>query len=380
MIARIIIPILLIALLTYGYLYKTYVRRRRWWVQALFFLWVGALLAEVVYAARWPDYFPDSMGELETCIHVLVAGLAVPALIALGSALGRRFRRQRRGEIAGSALALALLGAYVYGMTAGFSQLEVKHMELAFSDLPEAFDGYRIVQFSDAHVGTYVGCRESILRRAVDSIKAQEADLVVFTGDLQNKRADEIVPYRRLLGSIKAPDGVLAVLGNHDYSLYTAASEEAKDSLLQRTEEEIRLLGWTLLKNENRIVRRGEDSIVVAGMENDGEGRFPQLGDMQKTMSGVDPRAFVVMLEHDPRSWRRKILPEGTAQLTLSGHTHGGQFSILGLTPAAVIYSECEGLYTEGARMLYVSRGLGGVIALRLGTPGEIVVITLRKK
>ena len=127
-------------------------------------------------------------------------------------------------------------------------------------------------------------------------------------------------------------------------------------------------------------MRRGNDSIVIAGMENDGEGRFPQLGNLGNALYGVKRSDFIVMLEHDPSSWRRKILPKSHTQLTLSGHTHGMQFSLFGWSPMSLLGKECMGLYRIGDRALYVSKGLGGVIPFRFGATGEIVVIKLKKK
>ena len=270
---------------------------------------------------------------------------------------------------------------FIYGTYVGFYKFEVKRVELAFDDLPPAFDGYKIVQWSDAHVGTMTGRREQILRRAIDSINAQKADMVVFTGDLQNKRSEEITPFKELLGSIKAKDGVFSVLGNHDYPMNYSNDEDLFDLYADfgrrcSIDEE---LGWRLLSNEHVTVRRGDQHIVVAGMENDGKGRFPDLGDVQNTLWGVSRDEFVVMLEHDPTAWRRKILPHSHTQLTLSGHTHAMQFALFGLSPVSLKYKEAWGLYSIGQRRIYVTKGLGGVVPIRFGTPGEIVVITLKR-
>lgn len=258
-------------------------------------------------------------------------------------------------------------------------RLDVRHVEFASEDLPASFDGYRIVQFSDAHVASYTGWREPLLRRAVDSINAQAADLIVFTGDLQNKLPDEILPHREVLSSLHAKDGVISVLGNHDYPMYIDADPFQKDALLGKTcslEEE---LGWRLLCNQHYRLHRGGDSIIIAGMENDGEGRFPELGDINRTLHGLNQHTFVVMLEHDPTAWRRKILTHSHSQLTLSGHTHGGQFEFLGLTPAALRYDEYGGMYYMGSRAMNVSTGLSGVLPIRFGVTPEIVVVTLKR-
>ena len=273
--------------------------------------------------------------------------------------------------------------AFLWGTYIEFGQLEVVRVDFASSDLPDAFDGYRIVQFSDAHVGTYTGCRSDILRRAVDSINAQHADVVVFTGDLQNKEPEEIAAQKAQLSRIKARDGIFSVLGNHDYTMYTDLDDPIDIGRNQGNTEGFQLdLGWQLLKNSHRYIRRDSSRIVIAGMENDGEpgGRFPQKGDVNAALSGVRRSDFVVMLEHDPTCWRRKILPHCHAQLTLSGHTHGGQLQLMGWSLASLRYREVEGMYYAGPRALYVSKGLGGVVPFRLGAKPEIVVITLHKK
>ena len=281
-------------------------------------------------------------------------------------------------------LALPLLCCwyvFLWGTYVGFSKLEVKHVDLYFSDLPEAFEGYKIVQFCDAHLGTYTGRRADILRRAVDSINAQKADAVVFTGDLQNKEPSEIKQHEAQLERIKARDGIFSVLGNHDYTMYTDLTDPVDIGRNQGNTEGYQMdMGWTLLMNERRIIRRDSSRIVIAGMENDGEGRFPQRGNINSALYGLSRNDFVVMLEHDPTSWRRRILPHSHTQLTLSGHTHGGQLSILGLTPAMFSYREYQGLYRIGERTLYVSKGLGAVVPFRFGASPEIVVIRLHRK
>ena len=268
----------------------------------------------------------------------------------------------------------------LYGHFVGFRQLAVRHVEFASVDLPAAFDGYRIVQFSDAHIATMTGSNEWLLTRAIDSINAQRADMIVFTGDIQNVYPDELTSQTSHLRRLSAKDGVYAVLGNHDYAVYQSCDSMEREQNCQQTIANIRQMGFTLLLNENRIIFRDSDSIVIAGMENWGKvKRMPRKGDVKKTLKGISDNAFVVMLQHDPNCWREHILPECRAQLTLSGHTHGGQFSIFGWSPVAFNYDEWADMTYEGNRALYVSTGLGALIPFRLNQPGEIVVITLKK-
>lgn len=293
----------------------------------------------------------------------------------------------RWGAFAGFLFVWCLVG---YGFFVGYEQLEIHHVEFASSDLPPSFDGYRVVHFSDAHVGTMSGSRQWLLQRAVDSINALRADAIVFTGDLQNIVPDEIDALIPILSQLRAKDGVFCVLGNHDYAVYQTGSEAEKTANCQKTIDAERRAGWTVLLNEHRIIRRDTDSIVIAGMENWGKvKRMPRRGDVAQTLAGLteqpsdnqhQPSPFIVMLQHDPTCWREHILPECRAQLTLSGHTHGGQFSVLGFSPVVFSYDECGGMYCEDARGLYVSTGLGALIPFRLGLPGEIVEITLKSK
>lgn len=317
---------------------------------------------------------------LDPDTYILIGWVVLLMLSVLaGVVLYLQHRRWVRWCV--SSLMLLIWAGFLYGSYVGFSQFRVLEVEYASADLPEAFDGYRILQFGDAHLGTFEGKRRELLERMVDSIKAQHADMIVFTGDLQNKHPDEVTSFMKLLSSIKAPDGVYSVLGNHDYPDYLGTDDPFEISgLTGRSVENHKLLGWDLLCNSHRFIHRGNDSIVIAGMDNDGEGRFPQNGDISQTLSRVHRNQFVVMLEHDPSSWRRKILPHCHAQLTLSGHTHGGQLSLFGWSPASLRYKEYSGIYRMGGRALCVTQGIGGVIPFRLGTPAEIVVITLKRK
>lgn len=310
---------------------------------------------------------------------VIVAFVVVPLVVFF---LCRFLLPRRWGKKVGVCISLLVFLFAVYGMFVGYEQLEVRHVEFRSKDLPAAFDGYRIVQFSDAHIGTMTGMRKWLLERDVDSMLAQHPDMIVFTGDLQNVYPEELVEHLPQLQRLKAPDGVYSVLGNHDYATYQPGDSLTKEASNRRTQALERKAGWTLLMNEHRIICRDSDSIVIAGMENWGTvKRMPRRGDVAKTLTGLSSQLpFVIMLQHDPTAWREKILKECQAQLTLSGHTHGGQADIFGYSPASLSYEVYGGWAYEGSRALFVSTGLGALIPFRLGLPGEIVVITLRKE
>lgn len=301
------------------------------------------------------------------------------------------FHTQRNyGSWAGGAVVLFAIYIIIYGCTIGFSKLDVRRITFVSADLPDEFDGYRIVHFSDAHLGTYGQSRQHILARNVDSINSLHPDLIVFTGDIQNLEPSEIKPQMQILSRLHAKDGVISCLGNHDYPIYVRdASPQQKAANLRETIGLQRQMGWKVLLNENvRITRDSrhpgdsatvKPSIIIAGMENDGDGRrFPMMGNISKTLHGVGDSDFVVMLQHDPTHWRDKILKECHAQLTLSGHTHASQFMLLGWSPVQYFYDDWAGVTDIDGRAINVSTGMGGFIPFRFGVPGEICLITLK--
>ena len=336
------------------------------------------------------NFIPDNPTIIY--IYLFLLGLiAIPKVVYMlfslaGLSFSHLFHRKKSahphknyGNLIGLICVPILWFILIYGSFVGFSELEINRHTYTSPDIPKAFNGYRIVQFSDAHVGSYTDSRKEILQRAVDSINALRPDLIVFTGDLQNVKPEELYSQMDILSRLKAKDGVYSVLGNHDYAKYVDCSEAEKAANCRETVSLEKQLGWTLLQNEHRYIERGKSRIVIAGMENDGDGKnFPQKGNISKTLKGVDDDDFILMLEHDPSSWRRKIIPDGRAQLTLSGHTHKMQFSLFGWCPLSLTGKEVNGWYKEDEQSLFVSAGLGGLIPFRFGAPGEVVLITLK--
>jgi len=307
-------------------------------------------------------------------IYIRFIIITVLFLIALTATTIWAYKRRQKLVLAGAAVVwyIALYGTFI-----GFQKLEVNHQTYTSAELPKAFDGYKIVLFSDAHVGSYRGMNEWLLQRTVDSINAQKPDMIVFTGDLQNVNPQEIAHHMSTLSQLKAKDGVYSVLGNHDYDKYLLEKDGLNTMPCAETIALEKRMGWHLLQNENCTIKRGNDSLTIAGLDNDGDGkRFPQRGNVKKALQGASP--FVIMLEHDPSAWRRKILPDGRAQLTLSGHTHNMQFALFGWAPMKLTGKEINGWYEEGRQSLFVTAGLGGLIPFRFGATGEIVVIELK--
>lgn len=385
MIARIFFLIILAAILPDIYIYRRYLRHRfdlGLWQRLMWWLPGAAMIAVTLVYAMIDNFAPDNLTWFN--IYLFMLGLIVvpKALFVMSSLMGRLLRRlfklrRNWGNYIGLVLVLGQLYVLFTGSMTGTDRLAVKQVTIEFDDLPSAFDGYRIVQFSDIHLGSM---RTELMERAVVEINKQHADLIAFTGDIQNMRPQELTRFAPLLSRLRAKDGVYSVLGNHDYSQYMPKLDDAqKKTNEMQTRNFQTSVGWNLLLNDNRIVRRSADSIVIAGEENDGRPPFPQKANLSKTLHGISAQSFVVMLQHDPSAWRRSILPKCKAQLTLSGHTHGGQASIFGLRPTEFLGKEDAGLYREGNRALYVSTGLGGFVPFRFHMDPEVVVITLKK-
>lgn len=383
MIARISIIILLVTLLPDIYMYRRYVKRRLGNVWARIAWWLPTLLIMVstIGVSLTRDFAPHNLTLFNTYLFI-TALVVLPkltfVLCSLAGRLARRMLKLRRnwGNYVGLVLVLGELYILFHGTMVGTDRLNVRQVTIEFDDLPTPFDGYRIAQFTDVHLGSM---KDELMLRAVTAIDDMRPDLIVFTGDIQNMGPDELPRFAQTLKRLKAKDGVMSVLGNHDYSRYVNLPPDEALRNERMTRDFETSVGWQLLLNDNRIVRRGSDSIVIAGGENDGRPPFPAKADLKKTLRGIDAKSFVVMLQHDPSAWRRHILPQTNAQLTLSGHTHGGQISLFGLRPTELVGKEDDGLYVEGKRKLFVSTGLGGFIPFRFYMNPEVVEITLKR-
>ena len=280
------------------------------------------------------------------------------------------------GIAVGAVISLAML----YGMLCGWNRLTVKQVDLSFANLPAEFDGYRVLQLSDLHVGTY-GSDTTFLHKVVQRVNQEQPDLVVMTGDLINTTPTEIAPFEQTLSELRAKDGVMAVLGNHDYCLYGFRERPAiqREGMRQVMQAETRM-GWQVLLNEHRLIRRGDAQIAIVGVENTGKPPFPEIGDLSGAMKELPDTTFRILLSHDPSHWRMEVLPETDIPLMLAGHTHAGQLKIGYWSPSKWLYREWSGLYQQGLQYLYVSEGIGGSIRFRLGATPEIIILTLHKK
>ena len=279
-------------------------------------------------------------------------------------------------------IVLLFIATLMVGYFYGSRHFVIKQQTITLKDLPDAFDGYRIVQFSDFHALAFHLGHEADVAKIVDLINGQQADLICFTGDLVTIRSNELDGFGQQLSRLSAPDGVYSVMGNHDYALYqhkvTPAQRRADIRSLQSRQASF---GWHLLLNGNTIVRRGDDSIAIVGVENDGTPpHFPSYANLGQAQDGLPEGVFKILLSHDPTHWQRRVLPDTDIQLTLSGHTHAGQLQIFGWSPVSGIYDEWTGLYEHEGRFLHISNGVGCVpVPFRIGAWPEINVITLKK-
>lgn len=363
------------------YISLALMRDAAWWAHAM--LWLPAVAALCILASARQGISATKtqlFTGLVLCITLpqivlmvfsllgKLAGLAWPQAATIGNGIGIAF---------GGFIALLAL----YGLFFGYKSLTVNRIELEFTDLPEAFDGFKIVQLSDLHIGTYGG-KTAFVEKVVRRANEEDADLIAFTGDLINTSPMEIAPFETILSQLKAKDGVMSVLGNHDYCIYAMSRQQPlslRKAVTPVIEAECRM-GWTLLLNEHRILHRGTGSIALVGVENTGKPPFPEIGDLKGAMTGIPDGTFTILLSHDPSHWRMEVVPKTDIPLTLSGHTHAMQFKVGRWSPSKWLYPEWGGLYEEGLQRLFVSEGIGGTIPFRLGTKPEIVVITLRKK
>ena len=293
--------------------------------------------------------------------------------------------RRRFVSLIGMGVAAIPFAGMIYGMLWGRYNYRVVKHTLYFDDLPDAFDGYRVVHISDIHSGSFDNAEK--VQYGIDMINAQQGDVIFFTGDLVNNKAEEMRPWIAHFKQLHAKDGVYSVLGNHDYGDYVqwdSPDEKAKN--LETLKQIHQQLGFCLLNNESVFLSRGQQRIAVVGVENWGQG-FIKKGNLKQALSQVDKKDFKILLSHDPTHWQYEVLKDPNfIHLTLSGHTHGMQFGIeipgvIKWSPAGWRYKYWGGVYKEKDRYINVNRGFGYLaFPGRVGMPPEITVIELKKK
>ena len=292
----------------------------------------------------------------------------------------------RRKFVSQIALGLAAIpfASFIYGIIQGKYNYKVIKYQLSFDDLPAAFDGYTITQISDIHSGSFTN-KEKI-QYGVDLINEQKSDLMLFTGDIVNNKADEMDNWIDVFNQLEAKEGKFAILGNHDYGDYMDwNSPQDKIDNFQKVKEIHKKIGFDLLLDEHRYLEKDGQKIALVGVENWGKG-FNQAGDLQRASSKIKKEDFKILMSHDPSHWQEKVkMDDFNYHLTLSGHTHGLQMGIeipgfFKWSPSQFVYKQWAGLYQEFGRYINVNRGFGyHAFPGRVGIWPEITVIELKK-
>ncbi len=379
-----------------------YVFHRRSWLWKFYLavhipLWLGMAVLWVVPWNEWP---PGLRSGFFTLWILLLLPKPIWWLFHAGHALWewmhrwwaprRKAPEERPSPPRRQALRVitaAAMGAPALPTMAGVlltpSALRLRRHTFPFPDIPEPFDGFRVAHISDLHLGTFR--TPAIVRRMVDAIHSARPDVILFTGDLVNYKADEVIPYIKLLSTLRAPWGVWAVLGNHDYGLYYPWKTDAlRRANFQRLLKVYERLGWRLLRNEHAVLRKGDAALALIGLENWNR-RGIQRADWAQATRYLPDEAFRILMAHDPHYFEDFILGKIPVQLTLSGHTHGFQMGVetrrFRWSPAQYLYRFWAGPYQWPGQALYVHRGVGMVgLPFRIGIWPEVALITLRKK
>ncbi len=351
------------------------------------------LLLPLLNTDRWPK-------NLRNYVFVTIIGFFFAKVLAsvfflvddlrrlIQWAVAKIFFRNTEGEsevsegISRSAflswLGIGIGGTLITSLIYGFSNkynYHIRHIPLAFSNLPPAFKGLKIVQISDVHSGSFDN--KKAVDRGIQKILDLKPDLILFTGDLINDRATEMYGYEDVFARLKAPMGVFSTLGNHDYGDYVKwPTAEARDQNIEDLKKIQAGMGWRLLMNEHVVLEKDGQEIALIGIENwSAKARFPKHGKMWEAYSGAEKYPFKILMSHDPSHWDAEVRPKyGDIDLTLAGHTHGMQFGIeipgFKWSPVKYVYDEWAGLYESGKQKLYVNRGFGFI-----GYPGRVGIL-----
>lgn len=384
-----LLTILLVCLAADAYIYVQLRRRckSRFWplvqlVSALLLL--GMMIVEMCL-------LPKQIGEKQLLgkMWLLYTYLSIylPKYVAilfdLIASLPRLWHRHRIKWLTATGIgaAVVIFAAMWWGALINRFNIDVTHVDVPVPGLPASMNGLRIVQFSDLHTGTF-GRDTTFTSELIDSINAQHADVIVFTGDIVNRHSGEMEPFVRTLSRLHAPMGVYAILGNHDYGDYfNWPAPQIKQANMQLLYDLYKQTGIRLLRNETVWLRRGADSLALIGVENIGEPPFTTYGSLRRAYPDLSDSIPKVLLSHNPRHWTDSIAtdPAANVALTLSGHTHAMQIEIGKWSPSAWRYDTWGGMYTDDAhRLLYVNIGAGTVgMPMRIGATPEITVITL---
>ncbi|MBR5781678.1 MAG: metallophosphoesterase [Bacteroidales bacterium] len=317
--------------------------------------------------------------EIIANLIIIALMMVFIGLLALSiSAIARLFGADFKSFfIKGLWFTLLAPALWCYGTLIERNQCQIKNIEITSDKIPQSFNDYKIIQISDLHLHSFKN-RAKTLEKFVDVINNQNADIVVFTGDLVSYGPWELDGLDTILSKIKAKDGVYSVLGNHDYSAYSNFPDSTQWKYVEELKDRQFKIGWNLLLDENVSLIRGNDTISLIGVENISTHRaFLSFGNLQNAMNDADGD-YKILLSHDPTHWELEVKDIEEIDLMLSGHTHAMQFTILGWTPSSFIFNEVAGLFKHNNQYLYVNIGLGEtVMKSRIGAKPEITSIVI---
>jgi uncharacterized protein len=282
----------------------------------------------------------------------------------------------------GTIFSFLFLIVILQGIFIGRTNFEVSKVSVSNNKLPKSFDGFKIAQISDLHLGSFRDPAD--VKKGLDLLMAEKPDMIVMTGDMVNNQAEEAKIMLPLFRALKAPYGIFSILGNHDMGdyrrWYTIKEKQENIEMLEAIEKQ---MGFLMLNNENAIVKKGNDSIAIIGVMNWGKPPFKKYGDLKKAMKGVENVPYKLLLSHDPSHWDAEVTGKIDISLTLAGHTHAMQMGVnccgIFWSPISWKYDHWAGLYQENGQNLYVNRGFGFIgFPGRIGMTPEITIIELK--
>jgi uncharacterized protein len=310
--------------------------------------------------------------------------VGVRKVIGSGSSAGQVMDRFTFLSRLGLVVAGIQFSWILYGLSKGRFNFSIIHETLEFDNLPDAFDGLRVVQISDLHIGSFYN-NYSQIEAAVEMVNSLKPDVIFFTGDLINNYTWELDGWDDILKKLEAKDGIYSILGNHDYGDYgNFSTPEEKANNLTDLKSRQGQIGFQMLNNTSVRLEKGDSFIDLIGVENWGKRSLVNYGNLSEAMKNTSENSFKILLSHDPTHWQEEVRAKTNIDITLSGHTHGMQMGVevagIKWSPAKYLYKHWAGLYREGNQVLYVNRGLGYTLFPgRLGIRPEITLINFRK-
>lgn len=358
-------------------------------INGLFWVYTLLLIFSFIYLYIYPNQPNKATNYILYFFYnaILFIDLLVKLPLSIAFLFYLFFKGKNKSKTilySGLVLSFCFVLITIYGTILGNRHIKVNQVELNFPDLPTNFNKYKIVQISDIHLGSFLKSNRLLLKTA-KKIEKIDPDLILFTGDLVNNFSNEITNWQKIFMSINYKQNSYSILGNHDYGNYSSwpnktSKQENFDSIIEAHNK----LGFKLLRNENVVIRLGNDSIFLIGVENWGHPPFPQYANLDSAMYNVPENAFKILMTHDPAHWEAQIIGKRNIDLTVAGHTHGLQLGIkiagIPFSPGYLTRKNWGGLYEFNKTYLYVNTGLGTIgIPWRIDMPPEITVFTLKR-